>query len=106
MSYRDWHVGMKVVCVSEPFDGGWGHVLPVVGSVYTLRQIGPGISDRVMVKLVEIVNPVAKYPSRKYGPLHGEVCFGADLFRPVETRATDISIFTAMLSPERGKVEA
>ena len=81
MSYRDWHVGMKVVCVDA---SGWEHRLQQ-GAVYTLSAIGSAFGG-LYIGLVET-------PSET-GPLH----WYARRFRPVQPRKTDISIFEAMLT--------
>ena len=103
MSYRDWYVGMKVVChrrflSMEPFEKG-----PLEDTIYTIRTIEPSFDEDPdpAIRLVEIVNP--PFP---YAEGYHEVQFIARHFRPVQPRKTDISIFTSMLSPERGKVEA
>ncbi len=100
MSYRDWHVGGKVVCV----DGTWGAsgaiqrhycpALPSEGEVYTIRTIEcrvvvRGQSPEVLIRLDEVRNPA---------PTGVEPLFFASKFRPVQPRATDISIFTALLT--------
>ena len=103
--YTHWHVGMKVVCV----DDVWRYIdparpdpddfieRPVAGHVYTIREVVGGEEPAVLLQ--EIRNQ----------PLHyvngiAEASFFCRRFRPVQTRKTDISIFTAMLSPQ--KVEA
>ena len=107
MAYLDWKVGDKVVCVSVPDDRGWGHQLPEIRRIYTIREIGVGLGGDVVVKLAEIHNPRRTYNSTKFGrTVTGEVCFGARHFRPVQTRKTDISQFTAMLHDQRQKVPA
>lgn len=115
MSYHDWHVGMKVVCVDDVFDesgrNGIGRaceVVPVAGQVYTIRAIGkfyPGNPEELVIVLNEIVNPVLPY-RYGYSVVRSERCFGVFRFRPVQKRKTDISIFTAILHDQRDKVEA
>lgn len=105
--YLDWKVGDKVVCISVPEDMGYGHQLPEIRRIYTIRQIGLGLAFGVVVKLDEIRNQSRTYNSSKFGrTVTGEICFGARHFRPVQTRKTDISIFTAMLHDQRQKVPA
>lgn len=115
MSYRDWYVGMKVVCVNDTFDerrplaAVAQELIPTQGYIYTVREIGillPWKRPEVCVRLVEIINPIKLYRSPDLKFNRYERCFLASRFRPVQARATDISIFTSMLSPERGKVEA
>ena len=105
MSYRDWHVGMEVVCVEEPEDNGWHHNHPTQGKIYTLREIGIGLTGEVLVKLKEVVNKPRAYPS-PWGALYGEVSFYARCFKPLQKRQTDISIFTALLNPAGVKEDA
>lgn len=94
MSYRDWHVGMKVVCID---DAGVPGARLYRGSVYTIKSIR--MSDRdsyfkgvpgpwLVVELVEIINPTG-------------TGFNVRRFRPVQPRKTDISLFTAMLNGQR-----
>ena len=98
MIYRDWHVGMKVVCVKrgEWSGGSLAECVPAYGEVYTVRTM-EDTPEGLFLRLHELSNPEC------FGT---EPQFWAVRFRPVETRKTDISIFTSMLSPERGKVEA
>lgn len=103
MSYLDWHVGMKVVCVD---DGGfisteYIEIMPVVGSVYTIREIVP-YGKRVGLRLDEIRNGKFQYTQG----IQEEAAFSAKNFRPVHTRKTDVSIFTAMLTGSKRRVSA
>lgn len=107
-SYTSWHVGMKVVLARDEFFNrgmhlAYGNEYPEMGPVYTIRAINL-VAGNVGIHLNEIVNPSFEY-------LNGwaELSFAAENFRPVQTRKTDISIFTAMLSPKpskAGKVRA
>lgn len=94
MSYLDWHVGMKVVCVdSDSGPGVWDECeQPVIGEVYTIRSIITDDEGWVIVHLDEIQR--TERSVGRWGPLAG---YAAYRFRPVQTRKTDISIFTAML---------
>lgn len=103
MSYNDWYVGMKVVCVD-----GSAHsyirdaISPRKGGVYTIRNLEANPrTGRLNVQLCEIVNPEVEARDGC-----GEPYFGASRFRPVQTRKTDISIFTAMLQGAKDKVQA
>lgn len=104
MSYLDWHVGMKVVCI----DIAWpdhapdlvrrGVRFPEAGRIYTIREMLPHPSDqRIFVRLNEIQNPVISYR----GSSPQEVCFGARRFRPIQKRKTDISCFAALLNDQK-----
>lgn len=97
-----FHVGQKIECIKLTFNPAWrGKRRPVVGRIYTVRDVGvrhQGGVDCEGVWLDEIINPL--HPSgHEYG-------FFAACFRPVVERKTDISIFTAMLTPKKAKVEA
>ncbi len=94
--YLDWHVGMKVVCVmGESCPDGGPEAL--FGEVYTLAGIWVDEDGDVMISLKEV-------PSEAYG--NYEAGFFAHCFRPVQTRATDISVFTAILNGARSKEKA
>lgn len=105
--------GDRVVCISNCHSvstarASWlfgkGMTLPQRGSVYSIRCIGPTVGDpkRFSLRLREIVNP----PLIVEGVHIGEVCWAADAFRPVVHRATDISVFTAMLTGSPAKADA
>lgn len=95
----DWiktaKVGDKVVCVSE-FSKSEQHepweTFPVLGGVYTIRDIFPRQSGIYLV-FEEIVNPKAHYGDSGFT----EAKFSARRFRPVTPRKTDISVFERML---------
>lgn len=104
MSYLNWHVGMKVVCVKK---GAWspstpGESHPVYGGVYTIRTIECPDGD-VFLRFAEIINPKARRDI--YGS-QSESQYWATRFRPLFTRKTDISIFTAMLHGTDQTVDA
>ena len=97
MDYRQWHVGMKVVCVSVAHLKGDVAKL-AVNAIYVIRGIQAvtdGFSDRgrFIVRLQGV-----SLPKAKNGHERG---FYAWRFRPVETRKTSIEIFQAMLTPKR-----
>ncbi len=105
MSYRDWHVGMKVVCVGyeghtrsaewwKQWREYWGIACPQRGEVYTIREMRMALDGHLRVRVDEIVNPIISFTD---GP-DQEPWFHALSFRPVHTKKTDISIFTAMLT--------
>lgn len=114
MSYLDWHVGMKVVCVDDHWNDTRSpevvekEAIPTNGCVYSIREIGylhPYRTTTLCVRLNEIENPFKLY-SYPNGTVRTERCFGARRFRPVQTRPTDISIFTAMLHDRHDEVPA
>jgi hypothetical protein len=98
MSYLNWKVGDKVVCLKN---GKWSGLqpdesFPVYGGIYTIRNIEPH-KDEVYIRLEEVVNP-GDYEDCE------ECQFWAKHFRPVQTRKTDISIFTALLTPSEDDI--
>lgn len=97
-------VGQKVVCIDNTLGGGVilkeGETVPALETVYTVRAIvdwGPEYDSQLL--LVEIVNPVCRWWSGEWR----EGAFNVRRFRPVVERKTDISIFTAMLTPKKVK---
>lgn len=98
----DFHVGQKVVCVDpdwhDPHPNGWPCPL-VMGATYTITSLseasGPyrGSKDHFCLHLAEVRNP--------HGGSNDDVGFADARFRPLVTKQTDISIFTAMLSPKK-----
>lgn len=119
MSYLDWHVGMKVVCVADPDRIALmqarvpGSNYPANNRVYTIREIRDDAQwrhgeHRIVVLLHEIDNShlIGKgFPENK-AYCYVEPGFNANGFRPLVTRKTDISIFTAMLHGTDQTVDA
>lgn len=108
MSYRDWYVGMEVVCVQGSIGRGYGdEKRPEVGQTYTIRQLSIDTFTGIMcIRLAEIVNPVRIYTHIiTQEDFEIEPAFSCRLFRALDERKTDISVFTAMLhtnkEPER-----
>lgn len=111
MSYTSWHVGMKVVCVDAEWTSGAhaanGVPCPLqLDKVYVITKMLPnkGIYSRphkapFSVELEGVIKPGA------FGGLSA-TGFNAARFRPVKKRATDISIFTQMLNPQKQDVDA
>lgn len=101
--------GDRVVCVDAQFHApdDWflarGVSMPKKGNVYTLRAIGPtwANSSRHVVLLCELINPLITVDWMRF-----EVCWSVQNFRPVVSRPTDISIFTAMLTGQPAKADA
>lgn len=76
----------------------YGVVLPMKGTVYTVRSlhaVGDDV-DRLALRLVEIVN-------RPWWENGKEPVFEADMFRPVVSKPTSIAVFQAMLAPSKAK---
>lgn len=103
-----FRLGQKVVCVDvgiyQPGRAVAGKYLRL-GEVYTIQEVleFPHKEDRVVglaVRLVGLVRPDHKHP------VFSDYPFAASRFRPVVGRKTDISIFTAMLTPSKRKVRA
>lgn len=102
-----FHVGQKVVVAREfpaceivraRLDGV---IIPEAGVVYTIRNMEPGVwnPSEVFIRLVELVN----VPHCSDGI---EPSFSATRFRPVVERKTDISVFKAMLTGNKARVDA
>ena len=95
----DWHVGMKVVRVAEFQRQIPGHKYPLVGGVYTIREIFVSPLGKVIILLQEVRNP--SEPSnmviREYG-------FDAEKFRPVQKHKTSIEIFNRILLNPRIRI--
>ncbi|MDM9643855.1 hypothetical protein [Rhizobium sp. S163] len=101
-----FHVGQKVVMVNEflPHNleraADEGVTLPVIGPIYTVRGMEPGVFNRkrTFIWLDEVRN----------GPSDDgiEPNWDASQFRAVVERPTDISIFKAMLTPKNEQVPA
>lgn len=105
-TYRDWHVGMKVVCVGgTPPSPAMNEYAkrnrlsrPCLNKVYTIREITVIVFEGAphpAVRLQELDN--SHVVIREHG---GEPAFLARRFRPVQKRKTDISQFTAMLNSQ------
>lgn len=105
MDYRQWHVGMKVVCVDDGCtflrDGSRTKSGLSKGRIYTIEWIGTerrrsyhggNVERSVVIRLSGVRHPDTTCSSGS---------FGAIRFRPVEPRTTNISIFQAMLTPKR-----
>lgn len=89
-----FHVGQKVVCVSEPVPSEIQGIK--AGGIYTIRSIERcPLFDVLGFRLEEVLCGATGLPG------HIEGGFRATHFRPVIERKTDISIFTAMLTPQR-----
>ena len=95
-----FHIGQKVVCVNGEFNKSWADLpvsLPQQREVYTIRALGcfnfNGSPATPVMWLFEIQNNEELWEDGSAG----EVGFDVHRFRPV--KETDISIFTAMLTP-------
>lgn len=97
-----FHVGQRVVCVSDKFscDTRWRRtvrIFPVLNGIYTIREIhveGPLIG----FCFYQIVNPRSLFAAG-----YGEPAFNSRNFRPV--KATSIEVFERLLVPGNRKVD-
>ncbi len=103
-----FHVGQKVVCVNAcphyVIQRGKNSNMDGLteGAVYTVRAVGEcNLWDIPVIWLVEIAREVQP----RYAKF-GEIGFSVRRFRPVVEPKTDISIFTAMLTPKKATVQA
>lgn len=98
-----FRVGQKVVCIYHRPEHmrRADAIYPEKGGVYTVRGHCPGTDGKERIYLCEIVNVPMQC---KLGTL--EWGYLASAFRPAVERKTDISIFTAMLTPKRKVVRS
>lgn len=105
-----FHVGQKVVCIRErdewtgPRAAMTRTTFPVKDAVYTVRDVFAhplSVSDSIYLRLAEIHNTPAPTVLGLF-----EAGFVTTGFRPVVERKTDISLFTAMLTPKKAKENA
>jgi hypothetical protein len=94
-----FRLGQKVKCVkvNERMKAYWsrrGIKFPLVGQTYTVRA-HCGLERTPGIALFEISNRVVRYRGGGYG----EAAFACSWFRAVDERKTDISVFTAILTP-------
>lgn len=103
--------GDKVVCVGEDHSNPPGIELlekithPEIGKIYTIKKIMSGIiGGDIGVELEEMSNLMVRV--KYYGAefIAKNVLFKPELFRPLQSRPTDISVFTDML--KRVKIDA
>lgn len=95
-------VGDKVVCVAKYLvRPGYEEIQPVVGGVYTIREVLHDDYDCIAFCFEEIIN-------RKFRYIDGfsETYFWANKLRPVQTRKTDISIFHEILKSVSERISA
>lgn len=109
---NNFHVGQKVVCVSDDTKAPAGHkvltpiILPVIGKIYTIRHLMVGHVDSKPCVLVDEI-PDQTVEVLVHGVLLvGSIVFDASAFRPLVTRPTSISIFTDILKTQRTGVDA
>jgi hypothetical protein len=106
MSFR---IGQQVICIDDASCGKYipnGFLLSVSsnmhglkrGRVYTIRDLNVLFGVR-LCRLIEIV--------RDFDPCYGEESYFAEArFRSLKETKTDVSVFTAMLMPDRESIDA
>lgn len=108
MSFR---VDQKVICVNDGrpweswkawLDHKWSqfwhpYTSPKIGSIYTVTNVYTSFDGELCLELAEITDA---------NPEFWEPGFFASMFRPVQERKTDISVFTKMLTPKKRRVAA
>ncbi|WP_144378500.1 hypothetical protein [Mesorhizobium amorphae] len=116
MSYVDWYVGMKVVCIAPPEQiAKWQADAPMAtcpksNGVYTVREIRDDarwLGRHLVVLLSEISNAHMIGITVKANFIcFVEPGFTVENFRPLQARKADISIFSAMLTGAKERERA
>lgn len=99
-----FRIGQKITCIAvlESSDAlKFIPNRPVLNGVYTVRADALVYNEQYLL-LEELHNPADDWSEIGYG----EPPFWHGLFRPLVERKTDISIFTAMLTPSPVTVDA
>lgn len=107
-----FHVGQKVVRISSQNRAHGrsmsasearrrGYSYPDIGDVVTIRTLNVWPWGVILTFHEHDNSHIQRQLGENYEP-----GFGANHFRPVVERKTDISIFTAMLNPSKQGVEA
>lgn len=94
--WTKWHIGQRVWCkIQSDETVGYGdEVTPVVGNIYTIRDIRP-FRDRIGLVLEEIRNRPRLYRVAVIGPMQEiEAHFDTRSFEPV--REQNIDVFRQM----------
>lgn len=104
-----WAVrGAKVVCVERGEERNRGFVTyPVVGQVYTIRQVLDHPYGGAGIRLVEIENPALPYVVKAGDtPRKHEASWMLHRFQPVITRTLeqDSTMFRKLLQPKRVRI--
>ncbi len=102
MTQCNFRVGQRVVCVRDAkdiIDHDPREAGPQKDSIYTVREVL--LEDDGFYLLFDEIRNQPRY----YADGYGEVCWHHEGFRPVVDRKTDISIFKALLTPSKEKVE-
>lgn len=91
-----FRVGQKVVCVDAGSRGRWDvGEAPITGRIYTIAEMFIDREDnKLVLSFIELRR--TEFACSVYGERLG---YRASRFRPLVSRKTDISIFTAMLNP-------
>ena len=106
--------GVRCVCINDDFKTHFtmesGHSIPVrvpmLHEVLTIKRVedwASGFGGEPGTAFLEF----HEIPLRQVdGPLSGEITYSVKCFRPLVERKTDISIFTAMLTPQKARAAA
>jgi len=109
----DWYVGQKVVCVDDGLHEWSQHpeaqgcVVPLKGSVYTIRDIRIVVSS-CQGEIIALWVEEIRNPEMRFYDVHQQLEPGwhAEYFRPLVDVETDISIFKKIDADVFGKVAA
>jgi hypothetical protein len=112
MSYLDWHVGMRVVCINDDWtwvirhdDGGELPVrVPMLNEVLEIAHMRAGDGSDLGGREDKIYLGFSELDYQSDGNISADQ-FGWDAsqFRPLETCKTDISVFEKMLTGSKQK---
>lgn len=104
----NFYVGQKVVCVNDrclPDQWAgyeWDGDAPTIGNVYTVRSVHHDKQQNLVLWLNEI-----RRSKRSIEEWHDDLIgYGAERFRPLVERKTDISIFTEILNDVNNRQSA
>lgn len=115
MNYRDWKVGDRIVCVNDDWTWKLRHIdgselpvrVPMLNEVLEISRIHRGNGKELGGSEDQIYVGFAELDNQSNGSLFGsEFGWSADQFRLLQTRQSDISIFTAMLHGTDQKANA
>lgn len=99
-------IGEEVVCVDDNLSNGIKMEYLTKGNIYTVRWIGmiwhPLGGDQLTVRLEGIERHTDKETAIFFNqPEWADMPFRASRFAPLRKKQTDISVFTAMLTPKK-----
>lgn len=91
-------VGQNVVCIDSVPHPEAGGPQPIVGRVYTVSWVN--YCEEYSTEIIDLIELPSPESREFYRGWNGQ------MFRPVIERKTDISLFTAMLTPSPVTVDA